>query len=132
MGAKERGHDGRRPSRHRRDHPELFQFGLELQSVPRLHLDRRGPVGQEAIQPSPSEVDECVLRPRAHIPHRREDAAARGGDLLVPDPARSALVIGQSRRPEHRVGVTIHESGKQHAFDRQDLGRRRRCPEVTF
>ena len=65
------------------NHAQLLELRLELEAVPRFYLDGRRPPGDQRGEPAPSQDLELRFAPAAHIAHRLQNAAARGGDRLV-------------------------------------------------
>src|SRR5229473_60491 len=61
------------------------------------------------------QFDELLLRTGAGIPHRLENPPAPLGDGAIVLPQRAAFVVLKPRGPEHGMGMTVHETGEEHA-----------------
>ncbi len=114
--AKKGGDEGRsRLGAQPADHAQLFALRVEVEPVAGLDLDGRRAVRQEHGESGAGRGDELVFRARAHVPHRLQDAAARGRDGLIGLTERAALVVVEAGRTEDGVGVAVDEAGVEHA-----------------
>ncbi len=111
------------------DHAELLALRLDVEPVAGLDLDGRRAVRQKHGESRTGHGDELVFRARAHVPHRVQDAAARGRDGLVGHPERAPLVVVEAGRTEDGVGVTVDEAGVEHARDLDLFDRRLRIAD---
>src|SRR3989441_1280583 len=100
-----------------RDDAQLLELALAVETVARLHLDRRAAVGEERAEPRAGERHELRFGAGADVAHRLQDAAARRRDLLVVHAEGAPLVVVQARRAEHCVRVAIHEARVHHTAD---------------
>src|SRR5262249_23488141 len=79
--------------------------------VPGLHLHRCGPVPEAEVETAAAEGDQLVRGRVAGRLDGGEDAAARGGDLLVGGAGDAARELLLPRAGEEEVGVGVDEAG---------------------
>jgi len=93
---------------------QLAQFGLRLQPVTGLDLDRRRAMRQHPIQTRARRRDQRLHRGRPRRSHRRHDPAAGGHDLHVRRAGNPALELRRAIPHPDQMGVRIHEAGAEH------------------
>ena len=118
VGAEKRGDEPRsRLGGQPADDAQLLALRLEVEPVARLDLDGRRPVRQEHGEPRAGDGGQLLLRVGAHVPHRLQDAAARGRDDLVALAERATLVVVEAGGAEDGMRMAVDEAGVEHTGD---------------
>ena len=95
------------------DGTQLLELGVTIESVARLSLERRRPVGAHPASVAQRRCFELGLRRRSRRGDRREDAAAGGVQLLVGRTSGTERELVDPVTREARVGVAVDEPGKR-------------------
>ena len=107
-------------------HLQHLQLGLDIEPVARLDLDRRDALGQEIFEPPRGRGEKLLLARRARRLDRRQDAAARLGDLGIGDAVEPHLEFSRPIAAIDEMGVAIDEAGGEQSAAAIDLLARRR------
>ena len=130
-----------------RDRAQDLQLRFDGQPVPALDLARRRAAREHLVEPDARLRDERVLGRGARGRHRRDDPAARCGDLRVGRPGQPPAQLLAPIAREHRVRVRVDEarhdrvsagvdrrafgSGSTRVAGRLTARRRRSSPRAT-
>ena len=97
--------------------------GLDVEAVAGLDLDRAHAFGEQRVEARQRSGESVVLVGRAHGAHRRDDAAAGAGDILVAGSAETHLELARAVAGEDEVGVAVDEGGEDPAAAAVDRGK---------
>ena len=91
-------------------HPQHPPLAVEIQAVAGLDLQRGDAVGGQRARAGQRFGQQLVLAGRAHRLHRRHDAAAGAGDVLVAGALQALLELAGAVAGEHQVGVAVDQT----------------------
>lgn len=110
---------------------QRFHLVVEIEPVARLDLDSGDAFRQQGVEPRQRLADQLVLAGGAERPHRRHDAAAGAGDLLIGGARQPHLELRSAVADMDQMGMAVDQSRRDpaaFAIDRLGPARRRGQP----